>query len=468
MGNAMATLRFLGATETVTGSKFLLEVEGGRAMIDCGLFQGLKELRLRNWEPLPVNPASIDWVALTHAHIDHTGYLPRLVRDGFAGAAYATKATADLLSMLLPDSGRLQEEDAEYANKKGFSKHKPALPLYTEEDAFAALSRIRGVDYDQEVKLNRSLSLRFIFAGHILGSSFIWALIEERGRPPIKVLFSGDVGRYNEPILKDPTSVDEADYLIVESTYGDRLHDPTDPKDKLAEIINAVAGRGGKIIIPAFAVGRTQLLIYYIRELEDEGRIPVLPVAVDSPMGASATRFYMKHTEDHDLDMQRLNDARRNPLATRNFTLVQGRDGSKALDARKGPAIIISASGMATGGRVLHHLEKFLPDPASAVLFVGYQAAGTRGRRLLDGEREIKIHGQMIPVRAQIESMANLSAHADFSELLRWLSGFKRPPRTTFIVHGEPEAARALQNKITSQLGWRALIPTYNQTFELD
>ncbi len=463
----MANLQFLGATGTVTGSKYVLEVGGNRAIIDCGLFQGFRELRERNWEPLAVNPASIGWALVTHAHIDHTGYLPRLVRDGFTGPIYATTATADLMKIMLPDSARLQEEDAEYANRKGFTKHKPALPLYTERDAEDALRHVRPVKYDQDVRLSKYMNARFISAGHILGSSFIHFDITEPERDPFTILFSGDVGRYDEPILNDPSAIDETDYLLVESTYGDRLHEDSDPKTRLAEIINATAERGGKIIIPAFAVGRTQLLVYYLRELEDEGRIPVLPVSVDSPMGAEATRLYSRHKEDHDLDMQRIANLKRNPLATRNFHLVQGRGGSKALSGEKGPAIIVSASGMATGGRVLHHLARFLPDPASTVIFVGYQGAGTRGRRLQDGEKEIKIHGQFVPVKAHIESIGSLSAHADSAELLRWLGGFKRPPRTTFIIHGEPDSAAALRNKIIKDLGWNVVIPTYKEVVEL-
>ena len=463
----MANLQFLGATGTVTGSKYVLEVGGNRAIIDCGLFQGFKELRERNWEPLAVNPASIGWALVTHAHIDHTGYLPRLVRDGFTGPIYATTATADLMKIMLPDSARLQEEDAEYANRKGFTKHKPALPLYTERDAEDALRHVRPVHYNQDVRLSKFINARFIPAGHILGSSFIHFDITEPEREPFTILFSGDVGRYDEPILNDPSAIDEADYLLVESTYGDRLHEDSDPKTRLAEIINATAERGGKIIIPAFAVGRTQLLVYYLRELEDEGRIPVLPVSVDSPMGAEATRLYSRHKEDHDFDMQRIENLKRNPLATRNFHLVQGRGGSKALSAEKGPAIIVSASGMATGGRVLHHLARFLPDPASTVIFVGYQGAGTRGRRLQDGEKEVKIHGQFVPVNARIESIGSLSAHADSAELLRWLGGFKRPPRTTFIIHGEPDSAAALRDKIVKDLGWNVVIPTYKEVVEL-
>lgn len=463
----MATLQFLGAAGTVTGSKFLIDAGGSRALIDCGLFQGHKELRLRNWESLPLNPASITWVLLTHAHIDHSGYLPRLVRDGFKGPVYATRATADLLKILLPDSAKLQEEDAEYANRKGFSKHRPALPLYTEQDANAALKLIQRVSYQQDVRLNKFIAARFMPAGHILGSSFIEVQVTEPDRAPVKIVFSGDLGRYDEPILNDPAPETEADYLLIESTYGDRLHDPTSPKDRLAEIINATVERGGKIIIPAFAVGRTQSLVYYLRELEDEGRIPVLPVAVDSPMGAEATRLYAKHLDDHDLDMTRIRDLNRNPLATRNFSLVQGRNGSKALKEQMGSAIIISSSGMATGGRVVHHLAQWLPDPASAVIFVGYQAAGTRGRRLQDGETQIKIHGEMVPVRAHIESISSLSAHADCGEIMRWLGGFKRPPLKTFVVHGEAGSAGALRDRIVKELGWDAVIPNYKEIVEL-
>src|SRR5215831_17637505 len=455
----MAKLHFWGAVGTVTGSKYLLETSGSRLLVDCGLFQGLKELRLRNWDDLPINPAAINWVALTHAHIDHSGYLPRLVRSGFNGPIYATSGTADLLEILLPDSARLQEEDADYANRKGFSRHQPALPLYTEQDARAALKHVRSVGYGKKLTLGEDLSIEYLSAGHILGSGFVSAEFQEDSGHRSKILFSGDIGRYDEPILNDPSSVEEADYLLVESTYGDRQHDHHNPKDRLAEIINATAAKGGKVIIPAFAVGRTQLLVYYLRELEDEGRIPVLPVAVDTPMGTSATRLYLKHKEDHDSDMQQFDQSHVNALSTRHFSLVHGREGSKALDTSRGPSIIISASGMATGGRILHHLAHYLPDPASTVVFVGYQAAGTRGRRLLDGEKTVKIHGEMVEVRAEIERIDSLSAHADSSEIMRWLSGFKRPPRKTFVVHGEPSSAQALQDRITSTLGWPVVIP---------
>lgn len=452
----------------MTGSKYVLEAAGSRVMIDCGLFQGHKELRLRNWKSLPVSPKAINWVLLTHAHIDHSGYLPRLVRDGFTGPVFATPATADLLKILLADSAKLQEEEAEYANRKGYSKHQPALPLYTEQDASAALKQVHRVSYGDDLQLNKFTAARFLSAGHILGSSFIEVRVDESNRAPIKLVFSGDLGRYDEPILNDPSPETEADYLLVESTYGNRSHDHASPKDRLAEIINATVARGGKVIVPAFAVGRTQLLVYYLRELEDEGRIPILPVAVDSPMGAEATRLYSRHGEDHDLDMQRVINLKRNPLATRNFSLVHGRGGSRALNDQKGSAIIISASGMATGGRVLHHLAQWLPDPASTVIFAGYQAFGTRGRRLQDGEKEVKIHGVMVPVRARIESISSLSAHADAGEIMRWLGGFKRPPLKTFVVHGEVDSAEALRERIVRELGWGVVVPSHEQIVELN
>lgn len=463
----MTKLHFLGAAGTVTGSKYVLESDGYRVMIDCGLFQGLKALRLRNWEPLPLNPASINDVVLTHAHIDHTGYLPRLVRDGFKGTVYATKATSDLLTIMLPDSARLQEEEAEYANRKGFAKHHPALPLYTESDAKAALRLLTGVNYEEKIRLSKAVSVRFTQAGHILGSGCVKAEITPHEGDPFSILFSGDLGRYDEPILNDPAPVHETDYLLIESTYGNRTHENIDPKDRLAEIINTTAERGGKIIIPAFAIGRTQLLIYYLRELEDEGRIPIIPVVVDSPMGSSATRFYSKHKEEHDLDMQRLADDKRNALATHNFRLVHGRAGSKELNNLRGSAIIISASGMATGGRVLHHLFHNLPDPASTVILVGYQAEGTRGRRLQNGEKTLRLLGENVPVNAHVETIGSLSAHADSNEIMRWLSEFKRPPRQTFIVHGEPEASSSLADLIQTKLGWAVQIPQYQDVVEL-
>ena len=463
----MAYIQFLGATRTVTGSKHLIEVDGYRSMVDCGLFQGLKELRLRNWEPFPINPASINSVILTHAHIDHTGYLPRLVREGFNGAVYATPATVELSRIMLPDSARLQEEDADYSNKRGSSKHHPALPLYTEKDANEALKLFQSVNYHKPIQLTKKLSFEFVTAGHILGSSFVNFNVECKDGRLKRMVLSGDIGRYNEPIINDPSSVDEADYIVLESTYGDREHEDIDVKAQLAKIINETAGRGGQVLIPAFAVGRTQLLVYLIRELEEENRIPILPVFVDSPMAVNVTKLYLRHKEDHDLEMRGLIDEQRSPLATKRFNLARTRDESKAVSAQTESSIVISASGMATGGRILHHLRKRLPDDRNTVIFVGFQAEGTRGRRLLDGESEIKIYGEMVPVKARIERLENLSAHADYREILRWLTGFKRAPEKVFLVHGESAAAESMRKKIVEKFGWQVEIPEYLQKFEL-
>jgi metallo-beta-lactamase family protein len=463
----MAYLQFFGATRTVTGSKHLIEVDGYRVLVDCGLFQGLKELRLRNWEPFPINPASINSVILTHAHIDHTGYLPRLVREGFNGVVYATPPTVELARILLPDSARLQEEEAAYSNKVGSSKHHPALPLYNEGDANAALKLFQSVNYHKQVRLAKKLSFEFVTAGHILGSSFVNLDIESKDGRYKRLTMTGDIGRYHEPIVRDPSTVDEADYLVLESTYGDRAHPDIDVKTRLAQIISETTGRGGHILIPAFAVGRTQQLIYLIRELEEENLIPILPVFIDSPMAVSATKLYLHHKEDHDLEMKDLMDDRKNPLATRRFTLARTVQESKAISGSEEPSIVISASGMATGGRILHHLRERLPDERNTVIFVGFQAAGTRGRRLVDGEREVKIFGGFVPVKAQIETLENLSAHADYREILSWLSGFKRAPEKVFLVHGEPQAAESLKVKIVEKFGWAVEIPEYLQKFEL-
>ena len=463
----MATIQFLGATRTVTGSKTLIEENDYRVLVDCGLFQGLKELRLRNWDVFPITPASINTVILTHAHIDHTGYLPRLVHDGFAGPVYATPATVELSRIMLPDSARLQEEDADFSNRHGTSKHRPALPLYTEKDATHACRLMESINYHKRVELTKRLSFEFITAGHILGSGFVRMRIAGADGGEKTLLMTGDMGRYNEPIINDPSPVEEADYLVVESTYGNREHPDYDVKGKLAEIINETVRRGGHVLIPAFAVGRTQLLLYLIRELEDEKRIPILPVFVDSPMAVGATKLYLRHREDHDLEMTDLMDERRNPLATKRFNLAKSIDESKRVSAQDHPSIVISASGMATGGRILHHLRKRLPDGRNTIVMVGFQAEGTRGRRLLDGEREIKIFGEMIPVRAQVENLQNLSAHADSREILRWMEGFKQPPRTVFLVHGEPAAQDAMREKIVAKFGWKVEIPEYLQKFEL-
>jgi len=463
----MATIQFLGATRTVTGSKHLIEVDGYRTLVDCGLYQGLKELRLRNWEPFPLNPASINSVILTHAHIDHTGYLPRLARDGFDGPVYATSATVELARILLPDSARLQEEESDYANKIGASKHKPALPLYTERDASRALRLLESVNYHKPIQLTKKLSFEFVTAGHILGSSFVVFDFESRGGRRKQMILTGDLGRYDEPIINDPSNVDGADYIVVESTYGNREHPDYDVKAKLAEIINETARQGGHILIPSFAVGRAQLLLFLIRELEEENRIPILPVFVDSPMAGKVTKLYLRHKEDHDPEMKELSYGGKNPLATKRFNLARTIQESKGVSAEEESTIVISASGMATGGRILHHLLKRLPDERNTVVFVGFQALGTRGRRLVDGEKEVKIFGEFVPVRAHIERLENLSAHADSREILRWLGGFKRAPEKVFLVHGEPEAQEALKDKIVEKFGWPVEMPEYLDKFDL-
>lgn len=461
----MIKLKFLGATKTVTGSKYLLSVNNLNIMIDCGLFQGLKELRLRNWENPPIDLSMLDAIILTHAHVDHSGYLPRLVSLGYNGPIYASRGTADLCKILLPDSASIQEEDARYANKQGFSKHHPAKPLYTEKDAKAALRLFKPIHYEETIKLSPKCSFRLISAGHILGSSFVYITINEKGKET-KILFSGDLGRYDVPVLNDPSTIAEADYIVVESTYGDRLHDPKPAKDQLAEIIMKAVERGGPIIIPAFAVGRTQEILYYLRELEDEKRIPILPVRLDSPMAQSTTRRYLVDSEDHDQEMKELIAKHVNPLATHSFGFGGFREGIRSESLSK-PHIIIAGSGMATGGHILYHLKECLPDPKATILFVGFQAEGTRGWRLLKGEPEVKIHGEMIPVCAEIVSISNLSAHADYQETLRWLDGFSQPPKTIFITHGELEAANSLKEKIQNKFGWKAIIPDYGDSFDL-
>jgi len=450
-------LKFLGATGTVTGSKYLLSTEKKRILIDCGLFQGLKQLRLRNWANLPVNPKSIDAVVLTHAHIDHSGYLPLLVKNGFTGKVYCSKATRDLCEILLPDSAHLQEEEAEYANRRGFSKHHPALPLYTQEDAQAALQLLTPIDFESPVELGDDLTIKLTPNGHILGSAFVQ--INNRNT---SIVFSGDIGRPNGILMNAPKSIRQADYLILESTYGNRLHSKDDPKLKLASIINRTAHRKGIIIIPVFAVGRAQELLYYIHLLKSSGDIAEdIPVYLNSPMAIDATEIFRRHSECHRLTQDQSN------ALSRTAHMVNSVEQSKRLNEAKGPMIILSASGMASGGRVIHHLKAFAPNPNNTILFVGFQAAGTRGYAMLDGADSIKIHGEYIPVRADIEYISNLSAHADYSEIIDWLGGFESPPKTTFITHGEPIAADAMRLHIEEQLHWHVIVPDYLETINL-
>ena len=455
----------------MTGSKYLVESGKGRVLVDCGLFQGLKELRERNWQEPPFDPRSLDAVLITHAHIDHTGYLPRLVNQGFRGPVYCSRGTADLLKILLPDSGRLQEEDADFRNRHNLTKHKPALPLYTEKDAFASLELLEPVaNTGDSLQVAPGIRAGFRIAGHILGSSLVLLELENAGADGKgrRVLFSGDLGHYDQPIIRDPVAPPACDYLLVESTYGDRLHDPEDPKIALARIINDAAQRNAPVLIPAFAVGRTQEIVYLIRELEDEKAIPVLPVSVDSPMAAATTAVYARRTEEQDEEYASILRQQKHPLRTHSMITASSRQESKKLNDAEGARVIISASGMMTGGRVLHHAMRLVPNPEATIVFVGYQAAGTTGRRIQDGEPEVKIMGQWIPVRCRIAKIGGFSAHADWKEVLHWLEGMESGnPSRTFLTHGEPEAANAMAGHIKDRFGWNVHVPQYGERIEL-
>jgi len=460
---ARSTLQFLGAAGTVTGSKFLVCDGDVRVLIDCGLFQGLKALRLRNWKPFPFAAQDLSAVVLSHAHVDHSGALPLLVKRGFRGPVYCTSGTADLLEVMLLDAARLQEEEAGFANRHGYSKHHPALPLYTTADAERALRLLAPRPRGDSFVVRHGVSARFRQAGHILGSSTVELRLAES---PDAIVFSGDLGRWKRPILHDPELVQHADVLLLESTYGDRVHG-VDASAQLARVINETVDRGGVLVVPAFAVGRTQELLWAIRKLEDDDKIPVLPVYVDSPMAVNVTEIYARHPEEHDLEMRLLTDARRSPLSSHRVELVRTVEGSRALNERSGPMIVIAGSGMATGGRVLHHLHRRLPDEASTVLLCGYQAAGTRGRALEDGAKTIRLHGQDVAVRARVERLDGFSAHADRTDLLRWLRGFKSAPREVYLVHGEPDASAGLADLIRTQLGWSVRVAQDGETLEL-
>jgi metallo-beta-lactamase family protein len=449
-------ITFLGATGTVTGSKYLITAGGKRVLVDCGLFQGLKQLRLRNWERLPIDPRSVDAVVLTHAHIDHSGYLPLFVKSGFRGKVYCSSATKDLCEILLPDSGHLHEEEAELANRRGFSKHSPALPLYTEDDAKRCLSQFSPIAFDQDVDLGGGLGLRLARAGHILGASLV-----ELKNAGLRVLFSGDLGRPHDPVMPAPAAIRQADYLVVESTYGDRRHDPSDPADKLAAIINRTIERGGVVIVPTFAVGRAQELLYYLHLLKVKRAIPDVPVYLNSPMAVDATRIFHDHPSEHRLSRDQCD------AMCRTAKIVNSVEESERLNTAAGPMIILAASGMATGGRVVHHLKAFAPDPKNTILFAGFQAAGTRGAAMLNGAESVKIHGEYVPVRAEVRILSNLSAHADYAEILEWLDNFRASPRQTFITHGEPTAADALRHRIEERKRWRCRVPDYREQVDL-
>jgi len=459
----MTTITFLGGADTVTGSRFLVRSNSNSSLIDCGMFQGGRALRQLNWQDPFEEVGLPEVVLLTHAHIDHTGYLPRLVgTHGYRDTVLATEATADLLSVMLPDSGRIQEEDAAFANKKGYSRHHPALPLYTEADALAALPLLHGIGYHGWIDIPGGRA-RFSFAGHILGSAHI--TLETDGS---RIVFSGDVGRWDVPVLKDPEPPRDADLLLVESTYGGRSHkDPSaDANELMAGLFDKVIDRDGVLVIPAFSIGRTQEILYRIRELEESGRIPSLPVYLDSPMAIDATEMYARHHEEHDLEMRELEQAGSNPLRPRQLRFTHSVGESKTLNSMRGPMVVIAASGMATAGRVPHHLKRRLPFPENVVAFVGYQAEGTPGRMLLDGVDPIRIHGKDIDVRAEVTRLEAYSAHADEDELVRWIS--EAQPKQVILIHGEDEGRAALADRLRNDLGIEAHLPARRDVLEVD
>jgi metallo-beta-lactamase family protein len=451
----MTSLTFLGAIDTVTGSRYLIESGASRVLIDCGLFQGPKKLRERNWRE-PRELASLDAVVLTHAHIDHSGYLPRICKADYRGPVYCTIGTRDLLSLLLPDAGYLQEEEAHHANKWGYARHRPALPLYTRRDAERCLEQLVPVPYDRDFDVAPGIRARFTRAGHIVGSACVAVRTAETS-----IGFSGDVGRPADPIMRPPAPGPDTQYFVVESTYGDRTHAPDNGSDLLARVIVQTVERQGVLVVPAFAVGRTQHLLHFIAQLRRDNRIPACPVYLDSPMAIEATTRFGRHGDDHALTAEECQQMQ----SVAQY--VRTADESKAIDRSSGPKIIVAASGMCTGGRVLHHLQRFLPDERSTILLVGFQAAGTRGRTLLDGANELKLLGQYVPVRAQIVRLDGLSAHADSVELIDWLRASRIHPRQVFVTHGEPAASDAFRRKVRDELGWAARVPESGEKVQL-
>jgi metallo-beta-lactamase family protein len=459
----VTTLSFLGACGTVTGSKFLVEAGSRRILVDCGIFQGSSELKQRNWARPAFDPDRLDAVVLTHGHIDHTGFVPRLAKLGYSGPVYVTPPTAGLLEYLWPDAGRLHEEDARYANRRGYSRHKPALPFFDERESRAALRLLKPIAFNRRTAVGDGLAFTFRRVGHILGAAFV--VIEAGGT---RIVFSGDVGQRNVPILKDPERPEAADYLVLESTYGDRLHPGGSPEAELGRVVAETAARRGVLVIPSFAIGRAQDVLYHLRSLQRAGKIAEdLPIYLDSPMAASAVDLYCATLSEHDLEMATLRDAGLCPINGPSVHIVRDRVESQALNARRGPMVIVSASGMLSGGRILHHLKHRLPDATTTLLFVGFQAAGSLGRRILDGAREVRIHGESLPVRADIRQVPALSAHADQKGLLEWVDAIREPPRKVFLVHGEPGPREALAGALRSQYGWTVALPEEGEAVEL-
>jgi metallo-beta-lactamase family protein len=456
VGRRRMRLTFLGATGTVTGSRYLLEHDGRRLLVDCGLFQGLKQLRLRNWDSGSLSPRGVDAVVLSHAHLDHSGFVPRLVQLGFRGPVHCSAATRDLCGLLLPDSGRLLEEEADYANRHGFSKHHPALPLYTEADARTALQHFTAQQFEQGFEPIPGVRVVLRRAGHLLGAASV-RIDWDRG----SLLFSGDLGRSDDLLMRPPERPQAADWLVVESTYGDRIHAAIDPLATIADIVSRTAARGGVVVVPAFAVGRAQTLLYCLHTLKRERRIPDLPVFLNSPMAADATRIYAQHPDEHRLTPAQYE------AAARVARIVNSVEESKRLNELRMPAVIVSASGMASGGRVLHHLKAFAPDPRNSILFAGFQAAGTRGASMIGGAPTVKIHGQHVPIRAEVARIDALSAHADRDELLGWIGALPAAPRRVFVTHGEPAAADALRQAVEERHGWPCTVPEYRDSVEL-
>lgn len=459
------TVKFLGGAGAVTGSKYLIDLGEFEFLVDCGLYQGNRELRDRNWDKFPMPPLEMEAIVLTHAHLDHIGYLPKLVKQGFSGPIYCTEATAELAKILLLDSGKLQEEEAEYARKKGYSKHENPQPLYTQEDAEAVFPKLVPQDFERPFSIHPDVTVTYYHAGHILGAAIVKIVIKGKEQEK-KLVFSGDLGRYHDPILYPPSRIPKADILWIESTYGDRVSPPIKPEEELGRAIRDTFDRGGLVIIPAFAVGRTQLVMYYLFQLMEKGKIPKVPIFLDSPMAINATKLYLDFKSDHQLSAV-LEEERNHPFDHAQLHYFQKQEQSRSLNEYRGNAIIISASGMATGGRVLHHLFHHLPEEKNGVVFVGYQAEGTRGRRLLDGEPEIRIYGREVPVKAKIYQIDGLSAHADQNELMDWAEGFTEKPKITFVIHGEEKSASVLSQKLYNELGWRTILPQYLESFML-